>query len=96
MAVLWQISGRLDGADVNAQWDEDLGLVADGYLWEACMDAADAGGTVQATPTGPSWPASVRRPDAAWATVRAVLDEVTYEVGQPPGYPWGVPEDAIC
>ncbi len=91
MTILWQLTGVLDGATVNASWD-GTGLRADPALYEAVMDRE---GTVQATPTGPSFPAGLDTPDQAWATVWAVLDDVTDAVGDPPGYPWGVPEGAV-
>jgi hypothetical protein len=93
MADLWQLSGQLFGRTVHARWDEG-GLAADPDLYEACLDLVDAGKLVDMTPTGPFCQASIASPDAAWATVRAALDDVTEAVGEAPGWPWGVPADA--
>lgn len=94
--AFWQIDGTLDGVTVHASWTDDGGLAASPALYEACWDLESARAVVSATPTGPTWTASLGAADAAWATVRAALDEVTAEAGLPPGYPWDVPPDAIC
>lgn len=92
--ITWQLTGTLDGATVNAEWDDERGgLVADPALYEAVLDHP---GFVQATPTGPTFASGCASSDQAWATVRACLAEVTGQFGTPPGYPWGVPDDAIC
>lgn len=93
MPDLWQISGQLYGRTVHARWDEG-GLAADPDLYEACLDLVEAGKLVDMTPTGPRYRASIDAPDAAWATVQGALDEVDAVVGDPPGWPWGVPADA--
>lgn len=90
MATLWMLTGTLNGREQGASWDDQGGLLADAELLEEALALVERNAVVDATPTGPSWIARIDRPDIAWAVCRAALDDVTDQVGDPPGYPWGL------
>lgn len=96
MGDLWMMSGPVHGVMTHARWDESAGLVGDELLLEVVAALGRAGVEVEASPTGPFWTAGSDEPDQAYFSVLQVFDNAwdAVIVGDPPGWPWGVPEGA--